>query len=137
MNKAHVYSKLANSNMYTIYGEAAADIKPIQKQIHIKGGAGLASKHLVTPLGVHTEIDEADVAALEAHPVFKIHKAKGFVTIERSKKDPERVAADLTTNPDPGGPVTPSSYEDADGLVGKGMNGQAALEGQAKGKKRL
>lgn len=137
MAKAHVYSKLANSQKYAVYGEAAADIKPIIRHIHIHGGAGIASKQLITPLGVHTEIDDADVAVLEADPTFKIHKARGLVTIERHKKDPERVAADLSTSADPSGPVSPAHFEDADGLLGKGMNGQPALEGQSKGKKRL
>jgi len=64
----------------------------------VKGGTGVVgAKNLVTPLGVATEISEDEIGFLESNPLFRLHAKNGYVTIQRRKADPERVAADMNT----------------------------------------
>lgn len=114
----HVYSKLANNQKYTIYKDKAPDegneFKQVAHQVLIVGGAGLADKHLVTPMGVHTEITEEDAQALLNNHVFNLHRKNGHITLESRKADVDKVVGDMSGETDPSGPITPASFESAD-----------------------
>lgn len=107
---AHVFSTLATDVTYVEWKDSGNDLKMRGREVTIKGGTGVANDRFVTPLGIATEVDDADLAVLENDSVFKMHKANGFVRIEKKSADPEKVAADMKLN-DPSSPLTPSSPE--------------------------
>jgi len=92
----YVYSTLATDMNYTNYTEGGADLPVAKPAVFIKGGAGVANDRLITPRGVITQVTEEDLAYLEANPVFQLHKTNGYILVEKSKLDPEKVAADMT-----------------------------------------
>jgi hypothetical protein len=114
----HVYSKLANNQNYTIYKEQAVgegnEFKQVQAQILIRGGAGLADKNLVTPLGIHTEVTEEEAAALQQNHVFKLHHRNGHISMQARNTDVEKVVGDMGDQTDPSAPITPASFEEVD-----------------------
>lgn len=107
--RVYVFSTLANDQVYQNWQEGPHDVPIEARGIHIKGGTGVANDRLITPIGVCTEIDEADLEQLEKNAVFKMHQDNGFVVVRKSKADPEKVAADMAQ--DPSGPRTPSDYQ--------------------------
>jgi hypothetical protein len=92
----YVYSTLATDMNYTNYAEGGADLPVPLPAVFIKGGAGVANDRLVTPRGVVTQVTEDELAYLEANQVFQLHKQNGYIMVEKSKLDPEKVAADMT-----------------------------------------
>lgn len=116
--KAHVFSTLANDNAYSTWLPGGADLPIKDRTILIKGGAGVANDRIITPLGVCTEIDEADLAVLERNPDFCAHKERGYIVVRKTAADPEKVATDMNPD-DPSRPVTPADYiEGEDGPAG-------------------
>lgn len=114
----HVYSKLANNQKYTIYKDKAPDegneFKQVAHEVLIVGGAGLADKHLVTPMGMHTEISEEDAQALLKNHVFNLHRKNGHITLEQRKTDVDKVVGDMSGETDQSAPITPASFETVD-----------------------
>ena|ERR1700757_1171061 len=110
----HVYSRLANSVTYTEWKTGGGDLPVKGREVTIKGGTGVASKHLITPLGVVTSVtdEEAEFLANDHH--FQQHKSNGFVKIEKTKHEIEAVVADMGDAVDKSSPLTPSSFEDAE-----------------------
>lgn len=112
-NFVHVYSTLANSQTYTRYADNRDQVNDLPQkvvEVHIAGGTGIASKNLITPLGVHTKITREDYDAIKDLHVFKVHVENGFIRVEDSKIDVEAAAGEMNAN-DPGAPLTPSDYE--------------------------
>lgn len=115
MAKHYVYSRLANSQVYTQWIKGVSDGTLAKgMEVHIKGGAGIASKHMITPSGVVTEVtqEEAEFLANDHH--FKLHQSNGFVTIEKAKHEVEKVVGDMGGEADKSAPLTPSDYEGAE-----------------------
>lgn len=108
----HVFSTLANDQRYVNYASNPEGIPLPTSDILIRGGAGIANERLITPLGVHTEIPEEHLAALEQNPVFIKHKQNGFITVQARRADPEKVATDMNAK-DKSKPLTPADYLDA------------------------
>ena len=100
MANLHVFSKLSTDVTYHDYEAGGADLPVITKSVTINGGAGVATKHLVTPLGVHTEITEDQAELLNRNGIFQLHKKNGFVVIEKKKADVEKVAANMADTSD-------------------------------------
>ena len=118
MSMVHIYSKLANSQKYTIYSpptDNANDVPRVEREILIKGGAGLATKHLITPNGVHTAITNEDYALLKEVHLFKVHEQKGFIHVENKQFDIDKVVSDMGDAQDPSAPLTPTDFESGDG----------------------
>lgn len=120
----HIYSTLANDQQYQVWH------KPEGHETHqpgafvvINGGTGVANDRLITPLGVHTEVTDEQLAVLEANHTFLLHRENGFIKVEKKKQDPEKVAADMSLA-DPSAPVTPADV-DPGGRVAR----QAAIAG--------
>lgn len=124
----YVYSTLTDSMFYTFYvsnKDQFNDLPVITKKIHIKGGANVATKQLVTPLGVVTEVSDEDLALLQHHPIFQLHEKNGFIKVDGKKYDVEKAVATMEKR-DEASPLTPQDYEFApdntakpEGLSGK------------------
>lgn len=95
----YIASTLATAVQYTGWSKSddSANIPQVEISVTIAGGAGVANKRIVTPRGVVTPVDEAQMQMLSEHEVFKRHKERGFVQILDSKPaDADEVAADMT-----------------------------------------
>lgn len=108
----YIYSTLANDNLYHLYekqdskGGSVIDVPRIEKSVLIKGGAGVATKHLVTPLGIVTNVSDDELELLEANEAFQTHVNNGFIKIDKKKIEVEVVVADMNGR-DNSAPVTP------------------------------
>jgi len=109
----YVFSTLSTDVDYTVYGESVNDLPTIEKRITIKGGANVATKHLITPKGVMTAVEDAEFDILSAHPVFQMHKKNGFITVEKKAADPEKVASNMTAR-DESAPLTEGDFIEED-----------------------
>lgn len=107
----HVYSTLTADTAYT-FGHGP-DGQP-SKVILVKGGHGVATKHFITPQGVVTSLEDEDADLLATHPLFQLHQKNGFVVIDSTKTDAEKVSASMEGR-DKSAPLTPQDYE----LAGK------------------
>lgn len=90
----YITSTMSASVSYAIYGKTAGGLSVIKKEIVIEGGANVMNKKLLaTPNGVVTKVTDEDLALLEEHPLFKIHKENGFVRVSKSnpQEDPMKV----------------------------------------------
>lgn len=123
----HVYSRLANSVTYTEWLRGGGDIPTKGREVTIRGGAGIASKHLITPMGVVTSVTDEEAEFLTNDHHFRKHAENGYVRIERTKTDVETVVADMGTEEDKSAPLTPSSYEGAEDA---GMPVPASVKGK-------
>lgn len=94
----YVYSTLSCDNTYAIYAKADKNqpVHTIAKRILIKGGANVSNKALYTPLGVATQVSDEDLALLMDDSHFQQHMHRGFIRVEKSKKDGDAVAAKMT-----------------------------------------
>jgi hypothetical protein len=91
----YIFSTLAAAVNYLNHEKGGADLPvPVGTGVLIKGGTGVADRNLVTPRGVMTEITAEELVYLEQNPVFQLHKRNGFITVEESNKDPERVVSE-------------------------------------------
>ncbi|OCJ20015.1 hypothetical protein [Serratia sp. 14-2641] len=113
----YVFSTLSTDVDYTIYGEAVNDMPTIERQITIKGGANVATKNLITPKGVMTTVEDADLELLRAHPVFIMHEKNGFVTVEQKAHDPEKVATNMEAR-DNSAPLTDGDFAEGEAPAG-------------------
>lgn len=115
----YIASTLSASVQYTAYAETGGDLPAVAKTVTIAGGAGVANKHFVTPRGVITNVDDADVKMLLANPIFKIHMANGYVQILDSVTDGDAAAADMTGR-DNSAPLVNEDFEKAPVTARKG-----------------
>lgn len=111
MGNVHVFSKMASSVQYVDWIPGGADLPTRGKTVLIKGGAGVATKNLITPLGVHTEVTEEEAGILKRNHVFQLHLKNGSVVMQASKADPEKVVPDMGDD-DPSAPLTPADFAD-------------------------
>ncbi|OJW21174.1 MAG: hypothetical protein BGO49_24485 [Planctomycetales bacterium 71-10] len=119
----HIYSTLANDNEYIRYSEhGPRGVNVAERSVLVKGGSGVHQKRLGTPLGVHTAVSDEDFAWLKENFSFKQHMANGYIRVEKSKLDPEVVAADMVTRDQKTDacPIVPQDFSDKpakDGLT--------------------
>jgi hypothetical protein len=106
-----VFSTLATDMRYThwIPGADAGAMASEGPTVFIKGGAGVANDRIVTPLGVMTEVDDAELEMLHKNNVFLLHKTNGHMSVQKKSTDVEKVAADMN-RADPSSPKTPADY---------------------------
>lgn len=109
----HVFSTLTSDNTYSNYEKGENDLPRLVERVLIKGGSNVATKRLITPLGVMTTITEEELAICQRNEVFKKHVENGFITVEKKKHDPEVVAADMTLR-DKSSPIVPGDFTDKD-----------------------
>ena len=105
----NIYSTLACDQNYTNYESGGGDVPVARPAVFIAGGTGVANDRFITPLGVHTEVSDAQLEELERNFVFQMHKKNGFIRVEKKKSDPEKVAADMNLK-DPSAPKTSADF---------------------------
>ena len=111
MKKLYVFSTLTNSVTYTEYVKRKGNDLPKRgRSVTIQGGAGLTTRHLLTPRGVATEITGEDLSLLESNKVFQRHVANGFLSVSESKPDPDRAVKDHMER-DGAAPLTDAEIE--------------------------
>lgn len=118
---AHVFSTLANDQIYTNYDVNPGGIPLVNFECEIKGGAGVANDRLITPLGIATEIPEEMLAKLELNPDFRRHKKNGFIVVRDRRGDPDKIATDMNAR-DLSKPLTPADYlaKEVDAVISGG-----------------
>lgn len=116
-NLVHVFSTLANPQKFVRYTMPDANdaaqmgrLPVVEREVVIAGGAGVASKNLITAHGVHTAISQEDYDAICELQHFKQFVESGHIRIESKQYDIDKMVSDMNPR-DPGGPITPSDYE--------------------------
>lgn len=106
----YIYSTLAADTGYATYSKGGADLPVMEHVIYVKGKAGVADHHFITPRGVVTSVTDEELAQLEQNPVFKLHKENGYITVESKQHDVEKVVADMKGR-DVSAPLVPEDYD--------------------------
>jgi hypothetical protein len=116
----YVYSTLSNDNIYASYDNSGTnkDTPVLQRSILIKGGAGIATKHLLTPLGIVTKVTDDELEHLQKNEDFQLHIKNGFIKFDKKKVDPEVAAADMASR-DKSAPYVPEDIDSSDPTVAK------------------
>lgn len=131
-----IFSTLTSDQIYAMWSPPpAGGVARIERQVKIKGGANVASKLLVTPVGVRTQVTEEELDLLEKNHTFNRHVAGGFIQVRKDKVDPEvAVAADMEQR-DKSAPYTPESPEFAESGAKpmKSSKKDAPVEARAEG----
>jgi len=112
----YVYSTLATSMRYSVWSEPEhKHALPIRKRaILVKGGAGIATKQLITPRGVRTEVTDEELELLKKDKIFQMHMDNGFITIDSVSLAPEKMAKQMNED-DKSKPLTPEKCEKDNG----------------------
>jgi len=116
MPKNFVYTTLSGSVDYVNHKGGANDLPlPVMVDgrpgVLIQGGHGVVKRgrNLITPLGVSTEVTDAQLTYLQENPIFQLHEKNKFITVLQRDVSPEKVAADLEPK-DASAPLTPSDF---------------------------
>jgi hypothetical protein len=90
----HIYSTLSTDMRYASY---RSDTKEsiLERAVLIKGGANVCDKHLFTPKGIVTQVNDDDLKFLEQNEVFKMHVKNGYIKVEKSEKKIDKVVCDM------------------------------------------
>lgn len=102
----NITSTMTAPVQYNCYITTPGGQKEIKESVTIAGGANVANKHFVTPVGVVTQVTTAQVELLQNNATFKVHLAEGFVKIHAQKKS---VSKDLKKK-DKSAPITPKDF---------------------------
>ncbi|EAO0065952.1 hypothetical protein GPN87_003083 [Salmonella enterica] len=105
----YIYSTLTGSQAYQVYRQGGADLPLVDKTILVAGGANVANKHFITPRGVVTSVTDEELELLEKNPVFALHKANGFITVEAKEVSVEKVVSDMEAR-DESAPLTEADF---------------------------
>lgn len=108
----HVFSTLANPQKIVVWSKPPENgmLPQPLREVLIRGGAGIASKNLITPQGVHTAITQEEYDAIADTQHFKQFIESGHFRVERKEYDIDKMVGDMNSR-DPGGPLTPADYE--------------------------
>lgn len=115
MPAVFIYSTLPNSQYYITYHpqDGVNQVIREKERVLVKGGSGIANKHFVTPLGVVTQVTEAEYEILKEHRLFKLHEKNGYIQVRKTKVDAEVAAADMETR-DGSSPIVPEDFKEND-----------------------
>lgn len=117
---AFIYSTASSSTAFHDYSKTTDQLQVINRTVVINGGAGVAGKHFITPLGVMTEVTDDELAFLETDEVFISMQKNGFITVRNSNVNVEVAVADMETR-DEAAPIVPQDLDiddkQADGKV--------------------
>lgn len=109
--KCFVFSTMATDISYVKYSDAPAGGLPrILRSVTIKGGAGVASKKLVTLDGIVTEVSADDLEFLRADAQFIRHEKAGFHYVSDTRHDLDPVVGDMNRK-DNSRPLTAADFE--------------------------
>lgn len=110
MAQHYVYSTLSSPQAYTIWRKAESDLPLKEHTVHIAGGANVANGHFLTPRGVLTVVEDADMDQLLNCDMFQRHVERGFIRIEAKEAKVDAVAADMTPK-DASAPATAADFK--------------------------
>lgn len=104
----------------------------VVRKVTIQGGHGVANKVLFTPKGVATQVSDEDFEFLMNNESFKTHMARGYMTIDKKKIEPEKKARNMADK-DGSAPLTPKDFEKGENDTGdlrvyKGLHVQNQME---------
>lgn len=128
----HVYSTLSTGVDYTKW-ETQPGVSTALRKVTVRGGAGIAAHgngpNIYTPLGVRTEVSDADAEFLAEHETFQFHQKRGHVRIESIAKDADKVAQKMDVDQGTA-PVTPASVakDAADAAKKSGLTPNETLQ---------
>lgn len=105
----YIYSTLTCDQAYTAWTKNG-DQQSIQRQVIVKGGAGLMNQNFITPKGTVTEVSEEELTFLQSVDAFKLHLKNGHLTVEKRSGDADKVAANLSKDMG-SAPATPADFE--------------------------
>lgn len=114
----YVFSTLATDQIYQNWMAAPSGMPAAGHSVFVKGGTGVANERLITPIGVMTEISDADYTEMQKNEVFKLHVKNGYVTVQSKKAEPEKVASGMNTK-DKSAPKTDADFEAETGSAPK------------------
>ena len=120
----YIFSTLTASQVYTRTAAGGGDLPKTVAEVFIAGGTNVPDKHLVTPLGVMTEVDDEQMAVLAENKIFQLHVKNGFIKIEKKPTAPEKVAADMNTR-SPDAPMVDQDFTPDEKPVEKKNNRKA------------
>lgn len=106
----YVYSTLSANMDYTGWVDGGGDLPRVEWAVRIGGHANVANKHFDTPRGVITGISSEELELLKSNPIFLMHEKNGFITVEQSNEDIEKVVADMEGR-DQSAPLVPEDFE--------------------------
>lgn len=113
---AYVFSTLTAPVAFTAWQDGTQ-----LKSVTIAGGAGVSTKHFITPRGVSTQVSDEDLDHLEKDSSFAELVKNGFLTVEKKDANADKVASDMNSR-DKSAPATPESLiaeGKAEGKTGK------------------
>lgn len=116
----YIYSTATCGAFYTLYeNNSSKDIAVPKKangrvlQVEIKGGHGVATKNLITPRGVVTQVSDEEFELLKQNASFQKHVQAGFLSFDKKEVAAEKKVADMADK-DGSAPVTPQDFEDGE-----------------------
>jgi len=112
----YIYSTLANDMRYAKYrDQQPGQLGPaiIEHEILINGKVGVANKHLITPRGAVTQVNDDDYEVLKDNYSFKEHIKEGHIHVEKKQEDMEKVVAKMKKR-DNSAPITPDDFNESD-----------------------
>lgn len=119
----YIFSTLTASNTYVKYTTGGGDLPVTERSVTIAGGSNLPNKHMLTSIGVMTEVSDEDYAWLQNDEIFKLHMKNGYLTVRDKPAAAEKVAADMDTR-DQSAPLVDADFTEkppipnADGITG-------------------
>ena len=114
----YLFSTLTFDNLYVIYKKTDVNANPvIEKKVLIKGGHLMATKSLITPKGIMTEISDEDFEVLKQDYGFIQHEKNGFLKVEKKKMDAEKASISMEQK-DGSTPKTPEDFEKSESGMG-------------------
>jgi hypothetical protein len=117
----YVYSTATSSASYVVYVEnSSKDLGVIKKDaqgkpllVTINGGHGVANKHMFTPKGVVTIVNDEQMELLLANDSFQRHIKAGFITYDKKHVEPEKKAENMAQK-DGSAPLTPDDFKESE-----------------------
>lgn len=107
----YVFSTMTAGVTYVRYGQGGGDLPVSEASVTIAGGSNLPNKHMLTSIGVMTEVSDEDWTWLQEDPTFKLHKKNGYITIRDKPAAAEKVATDMQTR-DQSAPLVDADFSD-------------------------
>jgi hypothetical protein len=130
-----VYSTLTNALQISEYVTNGGGVPTKKRSVMINGGSNIATKHLITPQGVVTDLSDSDYEFVKDTQIFKRMLSRGFIKVDSKKVDVEKVAADMESR-DESAPFTPQDYQDANGAKPTGSSAELPLDKPKRGRKK-
>lgn len=110
----HIYSTLSAPVKYTRYEMTENGTNMKTGEVLIKGGANVAPKNneevLATPVGIVTEVTDAELELLESNKVFELHKKNGHIIVVKGNEIKVSKAVEGMKDKDRSAPKTEADF---------------------------